>query len=207
MKKWQENTDYTAIWESFIATGDKEAIGMIYFGHYDLLYNFGLKYTNDIQIIEDAIQNIFSYFLKSGDKLSSVKNLRGYLLQSFRHQLLLDLKKRNKVSHLNRNSLENNDSHEPEVNEVYEKEWSNLRLQKLDKCMEHLSKKQKEVLFLRFKCELSYTEISDILGIAVDSCQKLVYRSLKALREDLEKLDGISNRLILFLIYKQTLRK
>jgi hypothetical protein len=62
MKKWQENNDYTAIWESFIATGNKEGIGMIYFGHYDLLYNFGLKYTNDIQIIEDSIQNIFSYF-------------------------------------------------------------------------------------------------------------------------------------------------
>jgi hypothetical protein len=29
MKKWQENNDYTAIWESFIATGNKEAIGMI----------------------------------------------------------------------------------------------------------------------------------------------------------------------------------
>jgi RNA polymerase sigma factor (sigma-70 family) len=202
MKKWQENTDYTAIWESFVATGDKEAIGMIYFGHYDLLYNFGLKYTNDIQIIEDAIQNIFSYFLKSGDKLSSVKNLRGYLLQSFRHQLLLDLKKRNKVSHLNRNSLENNDCHEPEVNEVYENEW-NIRIrQKLGQCMEHLTEKQKEILYLRFQGKLSYAEIAVMLGIAVDSCQKLVYRTLKLLREDLEKLDGIGNRLILFLIHK-----
>ena len=166
------------------------------------MYNFGLKYTNDIQIIEDSIQNIFSYFLKSGDNLSSVKFLRGYLLQSFRHQLLLDLKKRNKVSHLNRNSLENNDSHEPEVNEVYENEW-NIRIrQKLGKCMEHLTEKQKEILYLRFQGKLSYAEIAVILGIAVDSCQKLVYRTLKLLREDLEKLDGIGNRLILFFIHK-----
>ncbi len=64
--------------------------------------------------------------------------------------------------------------------------------------MEHLSEKQKEVLYLRFKCELPYTEISDILGIAVDSCQKLVYRSLKALREDFEKIEDISHYLILF---------
>ena len=198
MKKWQEENDYPAIWESFIATGDKEAIGMIYFGHYDLLYNFGLKYTNDIQVIEDAIQNIFGYFLKSGGKLSPVKNLRGYLLQSFRHQLLLDLKKRNKISHLNNLKGINDDSHEPEVNEVYENEWSNRRLHKLDRCMEHLSKKQKEVLYLRFKCDLSYTEISDILGIAVDSCQKLVYRSLKALREDLEKIEDVRHCLILY---------
>jgi RNA polymerase sigma factor (sigma-70 family) len=114
----------------------------------------------------------------------------------------LDLKKRNKVSHLNRNSLENNDSHEPEVNEVYENEW-NIRIrQKLGKCMEHLTEKQKEILYLRFQGKLSYAEIAVILGIAVDSCQKLVYRTLKLLREDLEKLDGIGNRLILFFIHK-----
>jgi len=198
MKKWQENNDYPANWESFIATGNKEAIGTVYFGHYDLLYNFGLKYTNDNQIIEDAIQNIFSYFLKTGGNLSPVKNLRGYLLQSFRHQLFLDLKKSNIVSHLKKNSQEKEDSHEPEVDEVYENEWSTLRIQRLDRCMEHLSKKQKEVLYLRFKCDLSYTEISDILGIAVDSCQKLVYRSLKALREDLEKIEDVRHCLILF---------
>jgi RNA polymerase sigma factor (sigma-70 family) len=199
MKNWQENIDYPAIWESFVATGDKEAIGMIYFGHYDLLYNFGLKYTVDIQIIEDAIQNVFSYFLKSGGNLSPVKNLRGYLLQSFRHQLLLDLKKRNKAYQLNNLKGENADYHEPEVNEVYENEWSNLRLQKLDQCMEHLTKKQKEILYLRFQGRLSYAEIAVMLDIAVDSCQKMVYRTLKRLREDLEKLDGIGNRLILFL--------
>ena len=202
MKKWQENDDYPANWESFIATGNKEAIGMIYFGHYDLLYNFGLKYTNDIQVIEDAIQNIFSYFLKTGGKVSPVKNLRGYLLQSFRHQLLLDLKNRNKISHLNNFQGINDDCHEPEVNDIYENEWSSLRLQKLDRCMEHLSKKQKEVLYLRFTCELSYAEISDMLGIAVDSCQKLVYRSLKALRENFEKAEDIRHYLTLFFMNK-----
>lgn len=202
MNRWQENMDYPAIWESFVATGDKEAIGMIYFGHYDLLYNFGLKYTGDIQIIEDAIQNIFSYFLKSGGKLSPVKNLRGYLLQSFRHQLLLDLKKRNKIYYLNNLKGENTDYYEPDVNEVYENEW-NIRIrQKLGKCMEHLTEKQKEILYLRFQVKLSYAEIAVMLGIAVDSSQKMVYRTLKLLREDLEKLDGIGNRLILFLIHK-----
>ncbi|MCK9412648.1 MAG: sigma-70 family RNA polymerase sigma factor [Prolixibacteraceae bacterium] len=188
--KSQDNNDYQVIWGSFIANGNQEAIGMIYFGHYDLLYNFGLKYTCDVQIIEDAIQNIFSYFLKSGSKLSPAKNLRGYLLQSFRHQLLLDIKKRNRTFHLNNVKGENSDRHEPEVNEIFEQEWSSRLMQKLRICMEHLTEKQKEILYLRFQCELSYAEIAIILDIAVDSCQKLVYRSLKELRVDLEKWGG-----------------
>ena len=197
--KSQTDNEYLAIWESFITTGNKQAIGLIYWGHYDLLYNFGLRYTSDIQVIEDAIQNIFSYFLKSGSNLYPVKNLRGYLIQSFRHQLLLDIKKRNKIYHLNNFVGE---GHEPEVNEKFEHEASNLLRQKLDKSMERLTFKQKEILYLRFQCELSYAEIAIILGIAIDSCQKMVYRTLKALREDLEKWEEIGNRLIMLFICK-----
>ena len=194
--KGLDNTDYHAIWELFIATGNKEAIGKIYFSHYDLLYNFGLKYTNDHGIIEDAIQNIFGYFLKSR-KLSPVKNLRGYLIQSFRHQLLLDLKKREKIFYLSNSEVVNNDCHQPEVNEIFEQEMSRRTLEKLDLCIENLTAKQKEIIYLRFQCELSYAEIARILDIAVDSCQKNVYRALKALREDFEKFGGVGHRLIM----------
>ena len=68
--------------------------------------------------------------------------------------------------------------------------------------MEHLTEKQKEILFLRFQCELSYAEIAIMLDIAVDSCYKMIYRSLKELRFDLEKLEGISHRLIMFFMVK-----
>ena len=200
--KRQDNNNYQAIWETFIANGNQEAIGMIYFGHYDMLYNYGLKYTNDVQLIEDAIQNIFSYFLKTGSRLSPVKNLRGYLLQSFRHQLLFDLKKRDRIYHLNNFTGESGDSHEPEVNEIFEQEGSNRLRKKLGKCMEHLTEKQKEILYLRFQCDLSYAEIAIIFDIAVDSCYKMVYRALKELREDIEKLDGVGKRLIMFFIGK-----
>ena len=200
--KRQDNKDYHAIWESFITTGSQEAIGMIYFGHYDLLFNFGLKYTNDVQLIEDAIQNIFSYFLKSGRKLSPVKNLRGYLLQSFRHQLLLDIKRRDKISHLKNLNGENEDCHGPEVDEIFEQEWSSRLRQKLGFCMEHLTAKQKEILYLRFQCQLSYPEIAGILDIAVDSCYKLIYRTLKDLRQELEKLEVVGHRMIMFFVHK-----
>ena len=200
--KRQDTNDYRAIWESFVANGNQEAIGMIYFGHYDLLYNFGLKYTRDVQVIEDAIQNIFSYFLKSGSKLQPVVNMRGYLLQSFRHQLLLDLKKRDRILRLNHLGSGIGDHHEPEVNEIFEQEWSNRLRKKLGICMEHLTVKQKEILYLRFQCELSYAEIAVILDITVDSCYKLVYRSLRELRIDLEKLEVIGHRLIMLFLVK-----
>jgi len=196
-----EKNDYSSVWNLFITDGNQEALGMIYFSHYDLLYNFGLRYTNDKQIIEDAIQDIFSYFLKSAGKLLPVKNLRAFLLQSFLHQLIFDLKKRNR--HKNSSQLPGNlEGHEPEVNDIFEQEWNNQLGKTISKCLEHLSVKQKEAIFLRFQSELSYDEIAVILGITVDSCYKLVYRALKDLRQEVNQLEQGSQHLMRILLGK-----
>jgi len=191
-----ENKDYNLVWNLFVAESNQEALGMIYFSHYDLLYNYGLRFTKDNQMIEDAIQDVFSYFLKSAGTLSPVKNLKAFLLQSFRHQLILDLKKRNRLNSsddLTENKVE---GHEPEVEDVFEEEWSDRLGKTITKCMERLSKKQKEAIFLRFQSELSYDEIAVLLGITVDSCYKLVYRSLKELRQEVEQLEKGSKHLM-----------
>ena len=195
MKK-SENKDYTVVWNLFIADCDQEALGMIYFSHYDLLYNFGLRLTNDNQIIEDAIQDVFSYFLKSSGTLLPVKNLKAFLLQSFRHQLIFNLKKRNRLNSSNELPENKVEGHEPEVNEVFEEEWTNSLGKMITKCIEQLSKTQREAIFLRFHSELSYEEIAAILGITVDSCYKLVYRSLKELRQEVERLEKGSKHLM-----------
>ena len=195
MKK-AENKDYSAVWTFFITDGNQEALGMIYFSHYDLLYNFGLRYTKDNQIIEDAIQDVFSYFLKSAGKLMPVKNLRAFLLQSFRHQLIFNLKIRNRFNSSDELPENNVEGHEPEIDSVFEKEWSNRLGKTIIKCMEKLSEKQKEAIFLRFQSELSYDEMALILGITVDSCYKRVYRSLKELRQEVERLEKGSKHLM-----------
>jgi RNA polymerase sigma factor (sigma-70 family) len=201
MKK-PDNNDYNAIWDLFIAEGNQEALGMIYFSHYDLLYNFGLKYTSDKQIIEDAIQDIFSYFLRIGSKMPPVKNLRAFLLQSFRNRLLFDLKRRNRLNTRDQFKEKSIPGHEPEVHKVFEQEWCNNLGKTIAKCMELLSKKQKEAIFLRFQSELSYDEIAVILGITVDSCYKLVYRSLKELRIEFERLEEGSKQMMNILLGK-----
>lgn len=196
------NIDYGAIWESFISNGNEKALSLIYNDHYDLLYHYGLKYTHDIQVIEDSIQNTFGYFLKRGGKLFSVSNLKGFLLKSFRNQLLSELKRVNRF-YISRNfSQENDDCHEPEVNEIFEQEWHNRLEQKLRMSMKQLTARQKEILFLKYQCNLSYNEIANMLDIEVDSCYKLVYRSLKELRDEIDKLEVISKRMILFLMTK-----
>jgi len=195
------DTNYSEAWELFTSKNNDDAFAMIYFNHYDLLYYIGLKYSSDIQIIEDSIQNIFTYLLKNRNKLSHVTNVRGYLLKSFRRQLFLDLKKQKKHSLLNELPEDQFDYFNSTEQNIADKEELNELQHALRKSLEKLTAKQQEIIYLRYDCDLSYEEISNILEISVDSCYKSVYRSIKAIKVDIEQMLVKSKNLLLMFIF------
>ncbi len=182
------DTDSSDAWRIFILTGCEKNFSLIYHRHFNLLYYVGLKYTSNRQIIEDSIQNVFVYLLKKRSKLNLVINVKAYLLKSFRRQLFLDLKKQSRFSftgQLNENQFEYFNGAEQVISE---KEELNRLKRVIKKSLVNLSAKQREIIYLRYDCELSYEEISDILEISVDSCYKSVYRSMKIMRTDIEHI-------------------
>jgi len=200
--KSSTDIDYGEAWELFISKGSDEAFSIIYFNHYDLLYYIGLKYSSDVQVIEDSIQNIFTYLLNNRHKLNYVTNVRGYLLKSFRRQLFLDLKKQKRLSlpdQLPDDHFEYFNSTEQIISEQEEL----TELQKMLKSsLGKLTAKQREIIYLRFDCDLNYEEISNILEISVDSCYKSVYRSIKTVKIDIEQMLLKSKNLLLMFIFR-----
>ena len=197
--KISPDNNHSEVWNSFISKGGDEAFSTIYFNHYDLLYHIGLRYTSDIQVIEDSIQNIFIYLLNSRNKLKQVTNVRGYLLKSFRRQLFLDLKKQKRLSlpdQLPETTFDYFNSAEQTISD--EEELSEMK-QALKQSLGKLSAKQQEIIYLRYDCDLNYEEISNILDISVDSCYKSVYRSIKTIKTDIDQalLKG-KNLILLF---------
>ena len=55
--------DYEKMWDNFRKDGCTEALSLIYYEHFDFLYDFALRYTRDRSLIEDSIQNIFGHLL------------------------------------------------------------------------------------------------------------------------------------------------
>ena len=184
--KASTDIDYGEAWELFISKGGDEAFSIIYFNQYDLLYYIGLKYSSNIQVIEDSIQNIFTSLLKNRKKLKHVTNVRGYILKSFRRQLFLDLKKQKRLSLPDQMPEDNYDYFESIEQSISEQEELNELHKTLKTSLSKLTAKQQEIIYLRFDCDLSYDEISNLLEISVDSCYKSVYRSIKTVKSDIE---------------------
>jgi RNA polymerase sigma factor (sigma-70 family) len=171
------------IWEACKA-GNKDAYSVIYTAWYGRLFNYGKKFTDDEQLIEDSIQEIFTRFWFQKQKLGRVNELQGYLLVSFRNQLLKSVQKAKNTKYSGTEFEPENFELELSVDQVminadhmYEQKIN------LEQALGKLTSHQKEAIFLKFYENLSYEEIANVFGISTKATYKLVARAVTELRQ------------------------
>lgn len=184
------------IWNKFIEDGDSVSLSYIYKENYDLLYDYGMRYTSDVKIVEDSIQEVFISIIKYRKKIGVVKNIRGYLVSSFRRQLFLNQNNKNKTVSFDQISEGTFDYFKSPENDLSDKEDVEFLFSTINECISNLTNKQKEIMFLRFEREIPYEEIAAILNISVESCYKSIYRTIKTIRAAAEGKIVKSGRLI-----------
>ena len=184
------------IWNQFIEDGDQVSLSLIYKENYDLLYDYGLRYTSDVKIVEDSIQEIFISIIKYRSKIGIVKNLQGYLISSFRRQLFLGLNSKKRTISMDLMPEGSFDYFKSPDNEISDKEDLEFLHTAINDCISKLTNKQKEIMFLRFERDIPYEEIATILNISVESCYKSIYRTIKTIRCVVERRIISSGKLI-----------
>lgn len=187
-------------WDHFIKSGDLNALSQIYFHYYDLLFTYGFKITTDKQIVEDSIQNVFLSCIKSRKNISEVRSLNGYLVSSFRRELFNNLEKKKKnlyFADVNTEQFEYFKIHEQ--GNIDKRDLEKL-YQTVKQCVGNLTSKQQEILYLRFESDVSYEEIARIMDISIESCYKSVYRAIRTIREEADKIIKDTDDLFFFLI-------
>lgn len=191
-----QKSNQILIWTKFIEDGDTVALSYIYKENYDLLYDYGLRYTSDVKIVEDSIQEIFISIIKYRKKIGVVHNLQGYLISSFRRQLFLSINKIKRNISIDQIPEGAFDYFKNPDNEISDKEDIEFLHFTISECINDLTNKQKEIMFLRFERDIPYEEIASILNISVESCYKSIYRTIKTIRCAVEKKIVSSGRLI-----------
>ena len=168
------------LWVSF-TNGDDAALNTIYKKFIHVLYAFGLRYTEDPEVVKDSIQDLFVDLFKYRQTLSSEVNVKSYLFTSLKRKICLVLKKaaarENQAFQLSFSLTYNLEE------EITGDEIRTELLSKLDQQLALLPNRQKEALYLRFNSELEYEEIALIMDVSVETVRTLVYRGVKQLRK------------------------
>ena len=159
---------------------------------FNKLYFLGLKYTNDVQIVEDSIQNLFISFIQYRKRLPEVKNVNGYIYKSFYYLLIKELRKRGKL----KSEPEFHDSalgfyvtKDPVV--FSEKEEQDLCVKQVLGIMKTLPKKQQEAIYLKFTLGLTYAEMAEYLHITIESSRVIISRAMSNIRSEYKKIKPV----------------
>ncbi len=168
------------LWTSFI-DGDANALNLLYKQFADALYAFGLRFTEDTELVKDGIQDLFVDLFKYRKTLAPEVNVKSYLFTSLKRKICLVLKKKAaEANHSFEVPFLLSSSIEEQI--ISDEQQSELLL-KLNKQLELLPSRQKEALYLRFNAELDYEEIAVVMNVSLETCRTLVYRGVKQLRE------------------------
>ncbi|MEN8227961.1 MAG: sigma-70 family RNA polymerase sigma factor [Bacteroidota bacterium] len=170
--------------------GNPDVLNIFFRIYYNDLYFYGTKLVKDKNLIIDTIQDVFSNLWEGKEKLSDVQYIKAYLFKIFRNRLL-------KASQKNIILFPLKDSRELPEKEliishedmIIEQEIKSQISKTIHIVLEELTEKQKEIIYLRFYCNLSNTEISQTLSINKQSVSNLLNRALNTFRKKLNNSD------------------
>jgi DNA-directed RNA polymerase specialized sigma24 family protein len=89
------NEENFSLWQAF-QRGNRDAYRSFYNDYFGMLNNYGSKFSNNRELIEDAIHDLFVRLWTSREQLSTPPSIKNYLLKSLRNTLLRKMKKEEK---------------------------------------------------------------------------------------------------------------
>ncbi|MFT4535719.1 MAG: RNA polymerase sigma factor (sigma-70 family) [Saprospiraceae bacterium] len=162
----------------------------IFLQFHSLLFSYGKKIIGDEYTTEECIQELFLYIYQKEIDLANIKNIKAYLLTSFRRRVLLKKKILIKFEELS--SIPSDMQFIQEdfliTNNVQEE-----RKRTLASMLNDLPWRQREAIYLKYFNGLTGKEVAKIMGIQPQVVANMVYKALK-------KLKLSASRLLLFLL-------
>jgi len=168
-----------------MAGGDRNAFLTIYQNHYQALFCYGFSITTDRELTKDCIQELFLEIWKTRKTLNAdVKNVRSYLFTWLRRKIsyaLSQLAKAKSLALIQDSEL---------TQSCYEEllvafQQSEEKKEQLRNALKKLTKKQLEMIRLKFFGNLSYAEIASRTSLAPRTVYNLIYEAIRHLRENM----------------------
>jgi RNA polymerase sigma-70 factor, ECF subfamily len=162
--------------------GDKEAFRFFFEKYYSDLCNLVNLYLHDSMTAEEIVQDIFIYLWEKKDQIRLDQSVKAYLLRASKNRSLNYI--RNEKSRTGIiNKIKNTDaSFDSMPDNVMD---ANQLRDVINKAIESLPERCRQVYILGKEQSLTYKEISDELGISVKTVEAQMGSALKKLREQL----------------------
>ena len=179
------NTDDSELWNAFRA-GDDIAFGKIARQYYRSLFTYGAKFSKDREFVKDCIQDLFLELWAKRETIGDTDFVKFYLLKSLRRKIHRESQKQQwqpddeelnfEAEHIGETSIEQ---------QIIEIETNEAMLKMLNQQITLLTKRQQEIIYLRFFENLDNESIAQVMSISKQSVANLLYRAIQELKDKL----------------------
>ncbi len=163
-----------------VKQNDYQNFNHLFFKHYAPLCSYVAAIIDDPSASEDIVQNLFVKFWTDREKISVHSNIEHYLFRAAKNSALNHLR-----SETNRKKTMDKLAALGCFNETGHNEREDF-LQELEKCINQLPGRSKEVLLLNRFEGLKQKEIAEKLNISVQTIKNQIWKSLKYLKSCME---------------------
>lgn len=171
------------LWEAF-KVGDEGAFMRIYNTYFEYLCDFGVQYAS-LDIVEDAVQDLFIDLRKRRDKLPPIKNsILLFLFQCLKRRILNILKKEKRAGDKITSDIAFGISPSQETVIILNQEQQ-IRVERLNRALANLNDRQREAIYYYFYKGMVYEDVREMLGFKnVKSARNFIYKVVGALRKN-----------------------
>lgn len=195
-----DNASDQVQWEA-LRNGDTGAFSILYERYSKMLLAYGRKVHNDRQLVADAVQELFTYLWNRRSYIGDTPSVKFYLIKALRSVIIKEL---NKTSRNNQLMVEPDlDSHRSREFEIIHNEEEEATKLKMKLALGGLSKREQEILYLKYFAGATNEEIAELLDINYQSVKNTSFAAIKKLR----KYFGAGNASVLltFIMLQETL--
>lgn len=172
----------SALLWSLFKQGNWDAYAELYDTHYKLLNNYGYKFTKDVELIQDAVHDLFVKLWTNKGTLSDPPSVKNYLYKSLRNILFRKMESQARFTNLG-NDDDYNFTFEVSFDHHLIADETKREMQsKIKAAIQTLPARQQEIIYLRFYEGLNYDEVADIMAININSAYKLLYKAFNNLQ-------------------------
>lgn len=156
---------------------DEVAFKELYYVHYKELFRFAKTFLQRKELVEEALQDVFTKIWINRIGLYNIQNLRVYLFKSVKNKCLDYLEKENLLNHFELDEVKVNIGHLSRTPEDIL--ISAEMLAHINKTLQTLPTKCKIIFQLVKEENLRYKEVAEILDISLKTVENQVGIALK----------------------------
>ena len=179
-------------WLLRLHQGEHDALALLMGKYYTILYNYAISFTGDDELVKDCIQEVFIDLWQRRENARSILSIKYYLLRAVKNKVLKSIGKQGLYAD---NSLLDSECefyYEFSIEGIIiEKQLSDEKSARLKKLIAGLSKRQREIIHLKYYQHLDHGQIAELMNISTQSVYNLLHETIQRLKS-LWRLEFVS---------------